>query len=437
MQQSSQRSVHVLVLGAGYAGLMAAMRLAKKTRADVAITLVNSSELFYERVRNHQVAAGQPVGGHSVAALLHGTRIRFVRAAVTEIDPSARRVVLRAGGEGGAESSMRYDYLVYALGSTSRTGAIPGSQDYAYTLDQPSVASLSARMPELAQRGGRVVVIGGGPTGVELATELAEAHPGARISLVTRRDVLPRFSAKARRYVRGALGKLGIELVEQTPITEVRDDAAVAADGRRFPFDASVLTGGFGVSDLARRAGFRVNTRGQILTDRTLRSLSHPEVYAVGDAAMPAEEPGAPVRMSVVTALEMGAHAADSLAARLNGRQPTAFGMSYGAAGISLGRRNGVVQFLDGSRDTPTNTILTGRFALSAREFFVRLALGAIKTQRVAPWVFEWPGRRKMSHVALTPAAPSGRQGAEPAVQGIDAAITPAAGSVSTVAVER
>ena len=152
---------------------------------------------------------------------------------------------------------------------------------------------------------------------------------------------------------------------------------------------------------------------------------------------MPADEPGAPVRMSVVTALEMGAHAADSLAARLNGRQPTAFGMSYGAAGISLGRRNGVVQFLDGSRDTPTDTILTGRFALSAREFFVRLAFGLIKAQRLAPWVFEWPGRRKMSRVAVTPAAPSDRHGTAPAVQGVDAATGPAAGSVSVVPVER
>jgi NADH:ubiquinone reductase (H+-translocating) len=429
MQQSSQQSQHVLILGGGYAGVMAAIRLAKKTRPAVAITLVNSTPSFYERVRNHQVAAGQPVGRHSLPALLHGTRIRFVQGFVADIDPSARRVMLRAG-EGSPDSPMRYDYLVYALGSTSRTGVVAGAQEHAYTLDHPSVAVLSARMPDVARRGGRVLVIGGGPTGVELATELAEAYPDARISLVTRRDVLPRFSPNARAYVRRALAKLGVELVEQTAIIEVQPDAAVAADGRRFPVDASVLTGGFGVSDLARRAGFRVNSRGQILTDRTLRSLSHPDVYAVGDAAMPAEEPGAPVRMSVLTALEMGAHGADALAARLNGRQPTAFGLSYGAAGISLGRRNGVVQFLDGSRDTPRNTILTGRFAVSVREFFVRVALGVIKAQRVAPWVFEWPGRRKMRHVALPPAESFSRQGA-------DAAVAAAAGSVTAVSVER
>lgn len=420
MHQLQEQSPHVLVLGGGYAGLMAAMRLAKKTRPDVAITLVNAADFFVERVRNHQVAAGQAVGRHPLSALLRGTRVRFARAVVTGIDPTARRVTLREG-EGGPESSMRYDYLVYALGSTSRTGIPAGAQEHAFTLDRPSVAALSARMPELAGRAGRVVVIGGGPTGVELATELAEAYPGTSISLVTRRDVLPRFSPKARAYVRRALARLGILLVEQTAIVEVQRDAAVAADGRRFSFDACVLTGGFAVGDLARRAGLRVNARGQILTDRTLRSLSHPDIYALGDAAMPADEPGAPVRMSLVTALMMSAHGADSLAARLNGTQPAAFGMSYGAAGISLGRRDGVVQFLDGSRDTPRNFILTGRLAVSTREFFVRAALAIIKIQRVAPWVFEWPGRRKMRGVPVTAGAPA----------------APAVGGASTVPAER
>jgi NADH dehydrogenase FAD-containing subunit len=410
----------VVVLGGGYAGLMAAMRLAKKTRPDVAITVVNVSDFFVERVRNHQVAAGQSVGQHPLPALLRGTRVRFARAAVTGIDPSARRVTLHEG-EGVPEATMRYDYLVYALGSTSRTEIPAGAHEHAFTLDRPSVAALSARLPEVAGRRGRVVVIGGGPTGVELATELAEAYPGTSITLVTRRDVLPRFSPKARAYVRRALAKFGIVLVEQTAIAEVQRDAAVAADGRRFSFDACVLTGGFAVGDLAREAGLRVNARGQILTDRTLRSLSHPDIYAVGDAAMPADEPGAPVRMSLVTALMMSAHGADSLAARLNGTRPAAFGMSYAAAGISLGRRDGVVQFLDGSRDTPRNFILTGRLAVSTREFFVRAAFAIIKLQRVAPWVFEWPGRRKMRGVPITTGAPA----------------APAAGGASAVPAER
>lgn len=183
------------------------------------------------------------------------------------------------------------------------------------------------------------------------------------------------------------------------------------------------MTGGFGVSDLARQSGLRVNAVGQILTDRTLRSLSHPEIYAVGDAAMPADEPGAPVRMSVITSLFMGAHGADSLAARLTGGRPAALGISYIAAGISLGRRNGVVQFLDGNRDTPLRAILTGRLAVRFREFFVGFALWAIKAQRVAPWVFDWPGRRKMRGLSVeAPADAPARRIAARAATPADAA---------------
>ena len=105
--------------------------------------------------------------------------------------------------------------------------------------------------------------------------------------------------------------------------------------------------------------------------------------------------------MSLYTAIMMGAHGADCLAAQLDGRQPTAFGLSYVALGLSLGRRDGVFQFLNWNRDTPLNLIMTGRLANLTREFFVRFALWAIKIQRTLPWVFYWPGKYKMRKVAV------------------------------------
>jgi len=134
-----------------------------------------------------------------------------------------------------------------------------------------------------------------------------------------------------------------------------------------------------------------------------MRSLSHPEVYAVGDAAFPVEAPGAPIRMSLYTAIMMGAHGADCVAAQLNGQRPTAFGLSYIALGLSLGRKDGVFQFLNWDTDAPLNLILTGKIANECREFFVRFAFWAIRVQRTAPWVFDWPGKRKLRHIAVEP----------------------------------
>jgi NADH:quinone reductase (non-electrogenic) len=157
-----------------------------------------------------------------------------------------------------------------------------------------------------------------------------------------------------------------------------------------------IWVGGFAVSDLPRSAGLRVNDAGQILVDRALRSLSQPEIFAVGDAAMPAEDPGTPMRMSLYAAGPMGAHAADALAAHLRGRQLPVFGLSYLAQGLSLGRRDGVVQFLHWDTDTATAFIITGRIANWFREFFVSFLLLNIRLQRTVPWVFFWPGKYKM-----------------------------------------
>ena len=143
------------------------------------------------------------------------------------------------------------------------------------------------------------------------------------------------------------------------------------------------------------QAGIGVNEAGQIRIDPAMRSISHPTIFSAGDAAGPDPEPGAPMRMSLYTALMMGAHCADSLARELRGKRLMPFGLSYTPIGISLGRSDGVVQILNGM-DRPFNFIVTGKFAVSVREFFVRLAGTLIRSQRwMPPIFFYWPGKYK------------------------------------------
>lgn len=392
------RERHVVVLGAGYAGLMAAMRLAKNTPGGVAVTLVSAADAFQERMRNHQLLARQPIPQRPLSSFLSGTRIRFVHGTVTALEPLVRRVTVETADR---PQAIGYDYLIYALGSVVAADLVPGVREHAYTLDHGPAVALAARLPELAARGGRVLIVGGGNTGVEVSTELAEVYPGLRITLLTRRSFAAQLSAGARTHVRRAFTRLGIRFLEHATVTELREHEAVTAHGESVPYDVCVWVAGFGLPDVPRRAGVPVNARGQILVDRALRSISYPEIYAAGDAAWPMEEPGAPMRMGAGTAVAMGAHAADSLAARLAGRTPMAFGFSYAALGISLGRRDGVVQFLGAGTDRPTRVILTGKLAGRLREFFVRLIVAAIMGQRYAPWTFSWPGRRKMHKVAV------------------------------------
>ena len=104
---------------------------------------------------------------------------------------------------------------------------------------------------------------------------------------------------------------LGVEIVEQSQVRAVRSHSVVLDQGRELACSLCVWTAGFVVQPLAREAGLPVNERDQVLVDPFLRSVSHQEIYAMGDAASPVEDPGvAHVRMSAFTAGIMGAHGA-------------------------------------------------------------------------------------------------------------------------------
>ncbi len=383
----------VVVLGAGYAGLMAAVRLAKTAGQLASITLVNAAEEFHERTRHHQLAAGQVLRPYPLSTFLRGTGVRFVRGWVTALDPAARHVVISTGG---GETALSYDYLIYALGSIVDTGDVYGAKEHCFTPDRASATALAERLPTLAAYRGRLLIVGGGNTGVEVASELAESHPGLKVTLVTRRSFAHNLSVGAMAHIRRAFVRLGIEYREHTEIIRVDAKAAQTAQGDTLPFDACVWVGGFAVPELAREARLAVNAAGQVLIDPAMRSISHANVYAVGDSACPVEPPGTPLRMGLYSSIMMGGHGADCVTDALRGRRPKAFGLSYLALGVSLGRRDGAWQWLHWDTDKPMNWIVTGYAANLMREFFVRFAVWVIYAQRVAPWVFEWPGRRKL-----------------------------------------
>jgi NADH dehydrogenase FAD-containing subunit len=108
-------------------------------------------------------------------------------------------------------------------------------------------------------------------------------------------------------------------VIENQTVRAVHQESIEPAGGNRVPADITIWAGGFRALDIAKEAGFNVNHLDQIIVDPFGRSLSHPEVYAVGDSSHPLEEPGNPMRMSLFTALVRGAHAADNLTAHLKG----------------------------------------------------------------------------------------------------------------------
>ncbi|WP_406364636.1 NAD(P)/FAD-dependent oxidoreductase [Streptomyces sp. NBC_00645] len=377
----------IVVLGAGYTGATAAGRLAKRLHGeDVAITLVNPEPDFVERVRLHQLATGQDLKPRPFSEMFAGTGVELKLARVTAVDVD-RRTVSVTGADGPAE--LAYDTLVYALGSGWNDQGVPGTAVHAdQVASRPGARRLRDRLAAL-DAGKPVVVVGGGLTGLEAATEIAEARPDLNVSLAAHGALGDWLSAKGRTHLRNVTDRLGIEVHEHAAVTAVAADGVTIADGRTVPAAVTVWTTGFAVHPIAQNTTLEITDRGQIVVDTTMRSVSHPDVYAVGDAAMALGPQGKPLRMSCASGVPMAWQAADAIAARLAGTKVPHVSIRYFQQCISLGRRQGLIQFVTAD-DRAVDRALTGRVAALYKELICKGAAWGVANPTVG-----LPSRRR------------------------------------------
>lgn len=361
-QETGTATAHrVVILGAGYAGMAAAVQLAArvKRRGGAQVTVVNAQERFTERMRLHMTATGQQLAELSVPELLEGTGAQFVHGWVTAVDADAKTVRI------DDDRVLPYDTLVYGLGGVADTAAVPGADDHAYTLSSTQDAEVLA--DRLARLGsGTVVVAGSGLTGIEAAAEIAERHPQLRVVLLGRQEPGAAMNPRARTYLRAALDRLGVQVRADADVVKVLPDAVELAGGESVAADVVLWTSGTRTSPLAAAAGLAVDRRGRIVTDAALRSVSHPEVYAIGDAAAVRQGYGV-MHGTCQGGMPTGVHAALSIDRMLRGKRPKPFRFGYYHTPVSLGRRDAVVQFTRPD-DSPRLICLTGRTAVRYKE---------------------------------------------------------------------
>ena len=351
----------IVILGAGYTGMAAALGVARRTRRreDVRIRLVNPQTRFTERLRLHQIASGQTLADLQIPDMLEGTGVELVQGWVTAIDADAHTVRI------DDEQTLHYDTLVYALGAAADTTAVPGADQHAFTLDSMRDAKLLAATLRRTDTG-TVAVIGGGLTGVESAAEIAEQHPRLQVMLLSRGRVAPMMGDKARARLLAGLDRLGVQVREFADVIKVQPDAVELVGGERIETAAVLWTAGVRVPPLAARGGLATDDRGRIITDPTLRSVSHPDVWAVGDAAAVHQSYGV-MHGTCQGGIPTAAHAAASIARTLKAKQPKPFRFGYVHQPVSLGRHDAVIQFTHPD-DTPNRFRLTGRWATAYKE---------------------------------------------------------------------
>jgi NADH dehydrogenase FAD-containing subunit len=372
-------TIRVVVIGGGYAGVTAANRLTQ--RDDVSVTLVNPRATFVERIRLHQLVAGTDDAVVAFRDVL-SPRVQLVVDSATRIDAGARRVELSGG------DTLAYDYLVYAVGSRSTDADVPGVREHAYPVASLEEAEALRRVLDAAGAGTSVTVVGAGPAGIETAAELAEQ--GRAVTLLCGGELGPYLHPSGRRVVARKLARLGVSVVDgpDSVVTAVKDDVVELADGRMLSSPVTVWTAGFGAPDLAARSGLRTDAVGRLVTDETLTSVDDVRIVAAGDSGSPS---GEPYRMSCQAAGQLGLHAADTVLARIAGRDPEPVGVAFLGQCLSLGRRAGLFQ-LSRRNDTAVPLYFGGgRVGAWLKEFICTSTVKQLTAEARRPGAFRLP----------------------------------------------
>lgn len=355
----------VVVLGGGFGGLAAARALA---RAPVAVTLVDRQNHHLFQPLLYQVAtAGLSPGdiASPIRWILRRQRnVQVLLAEARRID-AARRVVLLDIGE------LAYDFLIVATGATHAYFGHDDWQPHARGLKTLDDALAVRRQVLLAferaerttdpaeqQRWLTFVVVGGGPTGVELAGALAEIarhalrheftaiHPeSARVVLLEAGPtLLPSFPEVLRKHATGALRRLGVDVRLGAAVTSI-DEGVVEVGATRVEARTVLWAAGVAASPLGATLGVATDRVGRVMVEPDLSVPGHPEVFVVGDLAAIAGPDGRPLPGVAPVAMQQAERAAANLLATLRGHPRVPFVYTNLGNLATIGRAQAVADF--------------------------------------------------------------------------------------------
>lgn len=353
----------VVVIGAGYAGVMAANRLVSRGGGRVRVTVVNPRVEFVERIRLHQLTAATADAVVPLTEVLDP----LVALRISTVTRIAEKSVLLADG-----SELGFDRLVYAVGSRSTV------REHAHTVgDLEGARRLRRRLRELPG-GATVTVVGAGLTGIETAAEIAEAYPGVAVRLLSAGPIGGGLPDRGQRRVTVRLQRLGVEVRTGVRAERVGSDSVELDDGTVLASACTVWAAAFEVPELARTSGLPVDGAGRLRTDESLACVERPDIVGVGDAVAPPERVAAHLRMSCQAAIPLGATGADTVLALVDGRVPAPLSIGMVLQCVSLGRGAGYVQTVRAD-DTSRRWAIGGRPAATVKEQICRGTLRYIR----------------------------------------------------------
>jgi NADH dehydrogenase len=363
MPTAGAAAPHVVILGGGFGGLYAAFGL---RRAPVRVTLVDRRNHHLFQPLLYQVATAALSPGDIAQPIRHvlrdATNVSVVLAEATAVDVAGRRLLL-------ADGEIAYDYLVLAAGASHAyfgheewRAHAPGLKTIEDALEIRRRVLLAfeaaEREPDEARRRGLLtfVIVGGGPTGVELAGALAEiardalAHEYRAIDPATARILLiesgPRvlagFSEASSRAAARALERRGVEVRTGTTVTRI-GPGIVEAGPLVIPAETVLWAAGVTAGSLGRTLGVPLDRVGRVLVEPDLSIPGHPEVFVIGDLAAFLHD-GPPLPGMAPVAIQMGRHVAATIRRALRGEPARRFRYLDKGIMATIGRNAAVVE---------------------------------------------------------------------------------------------
>ena len=358
---------HVVVIGGGFAGLEAVHRLAG---ADVRITIVDRRNHHLFQPLLYQVATASLATSEIAWPIRHLFRRRgdvtTLLAEVTGIDTTRREVALSTG------EVMHYDTLVIATGATHAYFGHDDWEPYAPGLKTLEDATTIRRRiltaferaeaeadPERRAALLTFVVIGAGPTGVELAGTIAELaratlpHEFRRIDTRTTRVVLveagprilPSFDADLATYAHHELQRIGVEVRTGAPVTACTPDGVVIGE-EPLPAATVIWAAGVRASPAGAWLAAQMDRAGRVEVEPDLSVPGHPDIFVIGDTAMVKDQDGKPVPGIAPAAKQQGRHVAATIKRRLAGdKTPRPFAYSHAGSLATIGKRVAIIDF--------------------------------------------------------------------------------------------
>ncbi len=363
--------MRIVVLGGGFGGVVTARHLERllRGRADVEITLVSRENFFVITPLLFEACSGRLELRHCAQPIRAALRMaRFIEATVDGVDVG-RRIVRAIAPEGG-RYNLPYDHLVVALGASTNEQLIPGSAN-AFTFKTMADALVlrnhligqferADAAPDVPMRRGclTVVVIGGGLVGVELLGELtAFADDVLRLYPRIRRDdlcfrlfeagprILPEIDEALAAVATRVLQRRGADLRVATPVRSI-EPGAVQLANETIDAGTIVLAAGIVPSVVARAIPVQHDKRGRIDVDETMRSRSHPEVWALGDCASIPGPDGRPYPALAQHTVREAKQLARNIQRVIDGRTPSPFVFRPLGTMASLGHTRAVALIL-------------------------------------------------------------------------------------------